>query len=54
MPANPKLVSLSADLDELRQADANFERGDFIELSKEHTERAVATGASPWPDESSN
>lgn len=38
--------------EELRQADEDFERGDYVELSSEQLERCVATGESPWPDES--
>jgi hypothetical protein len=43
----------SPDLEqELRRADDDFERGDYIELTPEQLERCVATGESPWPDES--
>ena len=53
--SNPKRVSVPRDLEaELRQADEDFKRGDFIELTKEQMDRAIATGASPWPDESSD
>lgn len=38
---------------ELRQADEDFTRGDYIELTPEQLERCIATGESPWPDESS-
>ena len=37
---------------ELRQAELDFERGDYIELTPEQLERCIATGESPWPDES--
>lgn len=37
---------------ELRAALADFERGDYIELTPEQLERCIATGESPWPDES--
>jgi hypothetical protein len=38
---------------ELRQAEEDFARGDYIELTPEQLERCIATGESPWPDESS-
>jgi hypothetical protein len=42
-----------ADLeDELRSAVDDFERGDYIELTDEQLARCIATGESPWPDES--
>jgi len=45
--------AISSDLeDELRSAADDFERGDYIELSAEQLERCIATGESPWPDES--
>ncbi len=37
---------------ELRQADEDFARGDYIELTAEQLDRCIATGESPWPDES--
>jgi hypothetical protein len=37
---------------ELLQAMAEFERGDYIELTVEQLEHCAATGESPWPDES--
>jgi hypothetical protein len=44
----------SPDLEqELRQAEEDFARGDYIELTPEQLERCIATGESPWPDESS-
>jgi hypothetical protein len=43
----------SPDLEqELRRAAEDFERGDYIELTPEQLERCVASGESPWPDES--
>ena len=48
-----KRVKVPPDLAaELRQADEDFERGDYIELTSEQLERCIATGESPWPDES--
>jgi len=48
-----KRVKVPPDLAaELRQADEDFERGDFIELTSAQLERCIATGESPWPDES--
>ena len=39
--------------EELRQAEADFARGDFIELTIEQLDRCIAAGEWPWPDESS-
>jgi hypothetical protein len=39
--------------EELRQAEADFARGDFIELRLEELDRCIAAGEWPWPDESS-
>ena len=51
--ATTKRVRVPPDLAaELRQADEDFERGDYIELTSEQLERCIATGESPWPDES--
>ena len=33
---------------ELRQAESDFENGDFIELTDEQLDRIVETGESPW------
>ncbi len=38
--------------EELRQAEADFANGDYIELTTEQLERCIRTGESPWPDES--
>jgi hypothetical protein len=38
--------------DELCRADRDFERGDYIELTDDDLERCIATGESPWPNES--
>lgn len=53
-PTSPRRVAQAApDLEEeLRQAMADFERGDYIELTPEQLEHCAATGESPWPDES--
>lgn len=37
---------------ELLQAMADFDRGDYIELTVEQLEHCAATGESPWPKES--
>jgi len=37
---------------ELRQAEADFVNGDYIELTAEQLERCIRTGESPWADES--
>ncbi len=43
----------SAELEaELSAAATDFDRGDYLELSAEQLERCIATGESPWPDES--
>lgn len=33
---------------QVRQAEQDFENGDFIELSDEQLDRIVETGESPW------
>ena len=38
--------------EELLRAEADFERGDFIALSREELDHSIQTGESPWPDES--
>jgi hypothetical protein len=38
--------------DELRRAEKDFEKGDYIELTLKQLDRCVATGESPWPDAS--
>jgi len=38
---------------ELRQAEDDFARGDFIELTIEELDRAIAAGVWPWPEDSS-
>lgn len=46
-------VKVPPDLvEELRQADEDFKRGDYIELTVEQLDRCIATVESPWPDES--
>jgi hypothetical protein len=46
-------ATLQAELEEeLRQAEADFANGDYIELTTEQLERCIRTGESPWPDES--
>jgi hypothetical protein len=39
---------------ELRQAEADFACGNFIELTDEELDRAITAGEWPWPDESSS
>jgi hypothetical protein len=39
--------------EELRQAEADFAHGDFVELTLEEIDRCIAAGEWPWPDESS-
>jgi hypothetical protein len=38
--------------EELLRAEADFEHGDFIELSSEELDHCIQTGESPWPDDS--
>jgi hypothetical protein len=38
---------------ELRQAEDDFARGNFIEVTIEELDRCMAAGEWPWPDESS-
>ena len=46
-------VTVSPDLEaELLQANEDFERGDYIELTPEQLARCIERGESPWPDES--
>lgn len=40
-------------LAEILAAEADFERGDYIELTMEQLEHCAATGESPWPDDES-
>lgn len=37
---------------EIQAALADFERGDYIELTAEELEHCAETGESPWPEES--
>jgi hypothetical protein len=47
-------ATLEAELEEeLRQAEEDFERGDFIELTVEELDRCIAAGEWPWQRESS-
>ena len=46
-------VKVSPDREaELLQANEDFERGDYIELTPEQLARGIERGESPWPDES--
>ena len=48
-----RVVKAAPDLEqELLQAMAEFDRGEYIELTVEQLEHCAATGESPWPDES--
>ena len=63
-PSSPESVRVSQDVDapaagdesdllaEILAAEAEFERGDYIELTREQLAHAVETGEFPWPDES--
>ena len=47
-------AAIGADLEEeLREAEQDFARGDFIELTVEQLDACVAAGAWPWQRESS-
>jgi hypothetical protein len=37
---------------EFRQAEQDFARGDFIEVTIEDLDRCIAAGKWPWPEES--
>jgi hypothetical protein len=37
---------------ELRQAESDFARGDFVEVTVEQLDRCIAAGEWPWPHES--
>lgn len=39
--------------EELREAERDFARGDFVELTIEELDRCIATGEWSWADESS-
>ena len=58
--ATPNAVATSTEVtmqteleEELRQAERDFARGDFIELTIEQLDRCIAAGEWPWPNESS-
>jgi hypothetical protein len=40
--------------DELRQAEEDFARGDFVELTSEDLDRCIAAGEWPWQRASSD
>jgi hypothetical protein len=47
-------AAMQAELEEeLRQAERDFARGDFIEVTVEQLDRCIAAGKWPWPEESS-
>lgn len=47
-------MTMQAELEEeLRRAEQDFTRGDFIELTVEDLDRSIAAGEWPWPTESS-
>jgi len=48
----PAPIDESDLLAEILAAEADFARGDYIELTPEQLRRAIETGESPWPDES--
>jgi hypothetical protein len=50
--AQPPADNDSEILSEILAAEADFERGDYIDLTPEQLRRAIETGESPWPDES--
>ncbi len=50
--STPASTAQSDLLAEILAAEADFERGDYIELTPEQLRRAIETGESPWPDES--
>jgi hypothetical protein len=48
----PRPASESDLLSEILSAEADFERGDYIDLTPEQLARCIETGEFPWPDES--
>ena len=48
----PTPASESDLLAEIQSAEADFERGDYIDLTPEQLARCIETGEFPWPDES--
>jgi hypothetical protein len=47
-------ITAQAELeDELRRAEQDFARGDFIEFTVEELDRCIEVGEWPWPSESS-
>ncbi len=47
-------MNVQAELeDELRQAEEDFARGHFVEVTIAELDRCVAAGEWPWPNESS-
>ena len=62
-PSSPQSVSVPGDvsapepkdesdlLAEILAAEADFERGDYIDLTPETLRRAIETGEFPWPDD---
>lgn len=49
----PAVVDEADLLAEILAAEADFERGDYIELTVEQLEHCAATGESPWPHDES-
>ena len=49
----PGVADESDLLEEILAAEADFERGDYIELTVEQLEHCAATRESPWPDDES-
>ena len=50
-PSIPAISPESDLLAEILSAEADFERGDYIDLTREQLAHAIATGEFPWPDE---
>ncbi|MBN1606606.1 MAG: hypothetical protein JW940_08220 [Polyangiaceae bacterium] len=47
-------TTMQAELEEeLRQAERDFVRGDFVDVTVEELDRCIAAGAWPWSDASS-
>jgi hypothetical protein len=52
--ANSTEAMIQAELEsELRRAEEDFARGDFVELTVDDLDRSIAAGVWPWPSESS-
>ena len=53
-PSAERVIGSPSELDdEVRRALGELESGDYLELTPEALQHCIATGDSPWPDDSS-